>query len=471
MKKIFLFCIILTMLLCSCQATPKNEKIVNKDDFEKKLVESEEEPTDVEEYVEEIPDHLNESYKKAKANITIDADIICNVDQNNIPVYKYKKASLSQEKLNEWVKYFAGDSKLYSWPTVYTKAYYQQEIIEAQKGSDVDGELVVNEEYIERLKEYYAEAPDGNGRQYIDTSYTYSQNQNSFNDGKIYLSAAVESEGDDFAIYAKTLRANGEGYSEFQCKKGMKVISEIYIQDTLNELGIEGYGSLDEHKEKVQIGTITETEAKLVADQLLSELGIEGMELVKSGKACLESFGNQYGIDSNREEIGGIELLYLRKVGDITVDPDIADFLNNGEVYDETGTLLTAPTIIVEKIKIFVSNEGKVENFSSNGMLEESETLSEGVTLKDFDEIVERAADQLYYQNVYAGLTDFHSDINIDSVSLVMTYSQAENDVNSVLLIPAWNFGGTRIYYSDDNEVLSEDTVSVTINAVDGSRA
>ena len=200
-------------------------------------------------------------------------------------------------------------------------------------------------------------------------------------------------------------------------------------------------------------------------------MGITDFELAKSGKACLKSFNNQYGIDSNRKDVGGIELLYLRSNGGLTVDPDIADFLNSTQKYDADGDLLTSPTITVEKILVFVSNEGEVEYFSYNGMLQEGEILSTGVSLENFDEVSDRAADQLYYQNVYAGLSEFNSEIYIDSISLVMTYSQAENDINSILLIPAWNFSGTRTYYSEDNEVLSEDPISVTINAVDGSRA
>lgn len=468
-KILFFYLVIILLFSAACQATPERENIVGKNDFEQSLTDSTKTATVLEEYTETLPTHITQNFEKPKADIAMDSDVICSVEPGKIPVYKFVKAELPQEKTDEWVKYFAGDAKLYAWPTVYTKSYYQETIIEAQKGSDVDGQLVVDQEYVEELKKLYAEAPDGNERHYIDSSYDFV-NANP-KTGKVCLSAAVEVEGDDFTIYAKTLTENGEGNSEFQYSKGMQVISEDTIQDTLNELGIEGYGSLDEDRERVQIGTITEEEAKPAADRVIKDLGIMGFELVKSGKACLESFGNQYGIDSNREEIGGIELIYLRKLGGISVDPDIANYLNAMTVYDENGTLLTAPTIAVEKIKIFVSNAGEVESFSYRAMLEESETLSEGVTLKPFGEIVERAAEQLYYQNVYAGLTEFHSEIKIDSISLVMTYSQAENDVNAVLLIPAWNFSETRTYYSENNEVLSEDNVSVTINAVDGSRA
>ena len=397
----------------------------------------------------------------------MDADVVCEVNYADVPVYKFRKAELPQEQMQEWVKYFAGENKLYSWPTIYTKKYYQERIIEAQRGSDVDGELVVNEEYIEELKRRYAEAPEGNEKQYIDAEYDYV-NGNS-DTGKICLSAAIEAEGDDASVYAKTRIPGGEnGFSEFKYSKGMQVISEISIFDILNDPEVE-YGGYDEDMEKIEIGTITEEEARPKADQLLADLGITDMKLVKSGRACLESFDNQFGIDSDRPDVGGRELLYMRNISGITVDPDIADVLNSTQILDENGVSLTAPSIWTEKINVFVSNDGEIEAFEYNAMLEEGELLSEAVTLKPFEEIVEKAADQLYYKNSFLQ-EGWTSEIEIDSVSLVMTYSAAENDFDSILLIPAWKFGGTQFITAPNGET-SEEYIFATINAIDGSRA
>lgn len=438
-KKIILFVSAVFSFLClvSCRATPPSGVIVNKSDFEENLMNSTEPPTDVKEFAEQLPEHVSDELAKNGVTVNVDADVVCGVDYGAIPVYKFQKHTFSQEKLEQWVKYFAGDNRLYGWPTVYTKSYYEKEIIRAKQGTEVDGELVVNEEWVKHLEQLYAEAPEGNGRIYVEPKLVTTDEGTRFEIAQ--FSAAVETGENDFSIFA----TNGT----FYCDKGMSIITDDI--------------------KRIEKCSITTEQARPVADKVIEDLGIKNMKLVKSDRAVMESFKNQFGISSNRPEIAGIQLTYMREEGGVAADANIEDILN--AVTSSSSDDDYSPTLFVEKIKIFVSNDGEVESFKYNGMLEEDYALSEGVTLTEFDEIVDRGMDYLYFRSSTLGAAKAEKNIKIDSISLVMTYIKAKDDVSAVLLVPAWRFSGKQYY--TENGVTTEQDISATINAIDGSRA
>ena len=177
-KKVKMMAIVLTSLLLftcfttACQPTPEEDVIVNKADAEENIVENEEGDS-LSGY--EVPEHWTETVEKEDVTINIDADISL-PSEGSISVTRYTPLIYTQEDTDNFVAYFAGDKKLYLYPTVFTKEDYQEMLVEAKRGTLVDGEYVVtegSEEYVKQLEELIETAPTDSSKQYTDATLTY----------------------------------------------------------------------------------------------------------------------------------------------------------------------------------------------------------------------------------------------------------------------------------------------------------
>ena len=126
---------------------------------------------------------------------------------------------------------------------------------------------------------------------------------------------------------------------------------------------------------------ISTEDAQTEAAQVLSDLNISGMTLVSSEKAIISSFGNRYGIDSDRDPVGGWYLTYMRTVNGLSCVEDVNMYSSNGNDDSDYSSPVT-----IESIHVFISDNG-IEMFKYSGALEQTAVVSDNVELLSFDKI------------------------------------------------------------------------------------
>ena len=152
----------------------------------------------------------------------------------------------------------------------------------------------------------------------------------------------------------------------------------------------------------------------------------------------------------------------MREINGISIDPALIEEQYNS--YDNE----YAPPMDPEYVTIAVGNDGQIERFLYDNMMEAGEELSEGALLKDFDSILSNGIDQVKFKYSFNNAIEGKAFVNIDSIELEMKYVRAKDELENALLVPVWKFGGT-ICYDVNGTRTEEMPVSVFVDAVDGS--
>ena len=126
-----------------------------------------------------------------------------------------------------------------------------------------------------------------------------------------------------------------------------------------------------------------------------------------------------------------------------------------------------------EKMEVCVTADGVVY-FSWESPYNEPTVELEDTQLMSFDEIAsifERMfmVKYSYIQTVNDNGGDAHPNIQINRVRLNLMRIKAKNSSDTGLLVPVWDFYGTEFYQRDGVDVPLEETIVLTINAIDGS--
>lgn len=214
--------------------------------------------------------------------------------------------------------------------------------------------------------------------------------------------------------------------------------------------------------------TISDEKGLPVAQKLLEDLGITGMTCVRTQNALLSSFNNQFGMTSNRPDEYCREFTFMRNINGVSLDAALIDELVNYSESISPDDTDYAPPMYAEYIQVGINNDGEVEYFNYNNMMDEDEMLSEGALLKEFDSIVSNGIDQIKYKYSFNDVESGKAFVNIDTIELEMKYARAKDDLEAALLVPVWKFGGT-ISYEINGTHSNDYSISVFLDAVDGS--
>lgn len=452
---VFAFALSALCLLSGCQPTPDNPPVVNKNDgqLEEKMQAT---PAPVKPY--EAPAHWSETEEGEKLIIVIDTDIQL-PDVNAYPVVKLEPTAYTQQQIDDMVHYFVGDKPLYL-PPVKTKADYDEEIIEAKRPPENEGDFFIIDwdpsERVKELEEKRAAAPDDSPVISADTTLTYKKDYVTGEDvtqyGKNFLSVCFENEdGGDGTVMANNYFKDGNfvlSPSFTYRRSDAGFVSESTYRNAIDggeseeDCGWTGAGALFD---KV---AVNEQDAKAKAEQVIGDLNIKGLMLVKCEKA----------VSPNVPEKSGYELEYTRQNGGIA-----AYWFGGGRYAEGEALPAYSPPFGEEVLRFDISKDG-IEVFSWWGYSHEVEKVSDNVALLPFEEVKQKLKNQIFYKKSFDDLAD---TVTVLSAELRMGYIGVKEKRSQALLIPVWVFETTLSFNDQGSSVQFPDDTYV-LNAIDG---
>ncbi len=447
-------------MISGCQPTPAKPVVVNKADgkLEEKMQET---PAPKQPY--EAPAHWSETVEGEKINIVIDADVTL-PGVTAYPVVKLEPASFTQQQVDDMVHYFVDDAKLYL-PHVMTKADYDEEIVLAKRGQEMDGEFVVTEDskaWVKELEKMRDAAPADSPIIYIDSTLAYMKDEFGNDDkekGKNFLSACFKNaDGSEGSVSASNYAEGFTSASRFSYSQNhdFNYISEAwYLRDmesgmTEEDLGWMGVGELFD---KV---TMAEQDAQAMAEKAIDDLGIKDMMLVSAERA----------VSKKMPDKGGYQLTYARQSGGLP----LFWFTGGGHFKDEEPPQYSPP-FSEEHLEIWVNEDG-IFGFYWNGYAKVTETVSDNIELLPFEDIQEALKKQITYKKSFIASDDpnfSNLTVTITSAELRMGYIGVKDTEYQALMVPVWVFESTFGYdnaYSEKGRCYPDD--EYVLNAIDG---
>jgi hypothetical protein len=240
--------------------------------------------------------------------------------------------------------------------------------------------------------------------------------------------------------------------------------------DAASRDGLHGYITPQEINEIPDI-SITKEDAKMMADDLVAALGIQGF-------SCY-SLDKEYGgsMDKTPDQSAYINppkcvwfLRYARTVNGIPVTYTVWDCMKAEENYQ------SAPWSY-EDMTIAIDDSGIV-SFSWNSPYKVTGTVTENSNVLPFKEAMDVFDTMALVVNAWEGYADGNPnlkgiDIKVDQIRFGLARITEQNKRDSGLLVPCWDFFGTATYISEyDGQTRTMDDGPIpilTINAIDGS--
>lgn len=427
-KRITCVLLILILVLCSaCQPTPSQSPVVNKGgDYLEGIEETPFEP-----YAAE--GHADRTAKRNGIRMQFDADVII-PETSGYAVYEAERLSFTVAEHTAFIEHFLPNAALVEKP-VWTKEYYAAEITKAYQFMTLTGRSL--ESYIERLKQQMDSAPENaketpldlsamaNGAHY--TAYAPAGEN-------VYACFAGEIGGDDF-LYTRD--AYCRCYDEMMLAADAE-LSEQYGGDFATE------------------PAITEQYAVELAEQNLTALGIAGMKPLTCSRMCV------YG--SVGDIVGrGWAVTFTRDCGGLTVPYDLSG--SSGNVDDVPA--LSAPWG-QEVLTVGIDSAG-ICYFTLKGACTVAKKLYANVPLLDYDKLLDRIENQLFYHHAFSADGVKNPCITVKEIRLCAALVNVADRPNTGRFIPAFEVAYSyQFTYGDSDDVIKQD-LSMYFNAIDGS--
>ena len=452
MKRTIVLVVALVLLLVACQPTPEKEIVVQRDNTEKVVVQSEkEEVEETKVFKYETPSHIEERFTILDdLDMVIDADVTM-PDIDCVPVAKVRTNLFTQERADQLREFFMQDGKLVS-QYVPTKADYDEMIIDAKRGHEVDGEMVFDEsskQWVEQLIKEREKAPDKDVKNLI-TDYSI--------EGEDGLSGRIVLNGKDAgSIY---IRQNSFGY---------------YSEKHYRLSKIKQY---TETGEPIELPTceikMTEEEAIAVAQEHLKAMDIEGLAVIEMDKAY---FVSGYGKDAE-VYFGGYHIEFMREFGGMMPINIKGYGMHPDDKFD------VSPPVDVELLTMTIDERGNIYNFTWKNPIEIVDVLTEHVEILSFEDIMNRLREFSKIQWAYMGgyTSTVKSIKKIFDIRFSLSYLPLKNNPNEFMYAPCWAFAYKDLteYTEEQLEYLEEHGMSpihedemateyIIFSAVDGA--
>ena len=444
MKRIF--AILLLSLLIACVPTPEEEAVVQKDQGQMLFHASK---TDERMEIIDLYERLG-APKEYKANLSaingrlkviVDAKVIMPDDE--LPVVRVMPVDFTLEQILA----FAGelmpkDAKYVNFDAGRSKGYYNSLIQNLQWAID--------------------HWDQGGHDMYVDFD-SIEDAKKSLSELLMQQSNAPESLPE---IDPQTIPCNGEYPINGTCRliatKDNETFSMIHVNNFSKEYGT---ASLEYVRDQYYNYFVSDgrshqdappsTEIKETVFQLIDKLPIDGFD-------CSAVFPTVY-FGNRNDKIPCYHFVFTRSIN--RVSETATDVEVVVETYDKPWGY--------EMIHV-IADENGVAAFKYANPYAVSDIVVEKTNLLSFDDILEVFNKRItvYHNNLIDGTRDaLQKEYNITNIRLGLVSIKEEN-ADSGLLVPAWDFLGYERYWENENESLSytnELHSFLTINAIDGS--
>ena len=475
---IFIVMLLFLFLLTACQPTPEKPAVLQHGEYEQKVTQT---AAPAEPF--EAPAHWTETDERDPLTIRIDTDVTM-PDVIAFPVAKVEPVAFSQEQVNEIVDYLIGDGRLVT-PHVKTKANYDEEIILAKHGQEVDGEYVVTEEtkaWVKELESMREAAPDSASANETDATLTYGTADNGLPDPgttKSYLDVDVEGEdgGDAGHIFLFNYAEGENDFTDFGYYKTGDYMSESDIkarveesrvwEEDYSELGMSSGESLEDAEKRLDRlesaeFTVTPEDAQAQAQKVLDDLKIEDMVLLHAEPALLDPFSDK----AQGKPQGGYIFEFIRQLGGI---PGYG-MRSYGYFQDEEPPAYSPPYYVQEDIRILITGEG-IGVFRWQGAARITETVSENTQLLAFEDVVQRFKDRVFYECAFSLSQNGPANgmiIDVNAIEMRVGYVDVKDKPTQSMLVPVWIFSTTNSRITGEGKRRGQERTSYIFNAIDG---
>ena len=476
---IMLMVVIVCLLLSSCKENPKTQAVIEKGDNKLEETIKQSKNQSISPTVKcEIPQKWNGSNKSQNESfiININANVIV-PDVSKYPVLIIGPQDITQEQADQFIKCFFKNAEIYEHRPM--DLVTQEDIIKEIQGlyqfyatmkekdpQEYEKASVGLNQTIENLRERMKGLPVSYKPTPTDTSFI-SQNVDESNDSNLFSDLKVIDItayfGDELpaSIYiAKNHSNKMNSYSYTNIKTKAGIPCSYNIEDMSHSIGL----------------TITYDQAKNIAEELLKDLKIEGMNL--NAAAFTPAMGdiNIYSTQSAAETNPYYYTFYFTKQFDGISWTYTNPYFNESDITKQYAEMWKD-----EYIKVMVDDTGIVllQWVSPANIIE---TFDDNVTLLSFNDMIQKFIQQLQTSGAYA-LNDkiVKREFTINEIRLGYAKVARQNNPDQYLLVPAWDFFGTcKNYmakdildpsYDQDNAIVENNFRQsfMTINAIDGS--
>ena len=460
MKRTFSLIIIVCWVLAACQPTPQEGIVVNKADTEyQETIESSDKAITKKIESEEQWETLLEN---GNVNIHINAKIITS-DVEKYSILSVVPIEMDQEWVDKAIEVFAQDATLYekidtTKQTIEAKILNNKKVMEqVQAGncpegfseSDYDRLYSLNESLLKK----YESAPDEDDIQMVEADTTFSEEYNGqFTLKKISVIGKINK--DNFAhlyiLNNGTIKRNVIQFYNYDNR-------ELIVSKNTTEY-IEG--------EVLNGLSITLDEAKTIAENKLSELGITDVELYNikvSNMFYVSPSADNQDIES---ECQAYNFVYVKTYSGINVLNLTSNMIIVQEGND-TDVAAYSAVLYPEMISVEVDDSGIVF-FNWVNPTYSDDIISENVELIDFEKIKEIFRNQVFYHYYYDD-PEGSFDIYIDKITLSYFIEPEIDNPDEYIAVPVWDFIGYRKINEKTVPMYNEEYTYLTINAIDGS--
>ena len=495
-RTMILVCIVaLTVcMLAGCQATPQNGVVVRKDLQQMLSIASD--PQDKQGSVRDylgIPDRYETHFTDSSGTVEVTADADVSVpDVDDIPIIRVKAQPFSQDIINKLIDTLFDDAPLYEPESLselsktditelLTKLKVKKSELEEQgikpeksgstddKQKDSSDENVVMSssgnqldqviETIDLYEEMLKDAPDE--RTPVETSSMLTAVENSE-----YMKAAqLCDEGGMSSLFVVNSDSANHFYTQYINRKDFDVSTGMYYsEDVWNDMTyVSDYAAAQD----LEYPTMTQEQAQTLADQFLEQHGIDYLECALNEKVIGGSSAEYGGAVRIGNLLKGYRLEYVREVNSIPLT-----YSNVRYAHDDSD-MNAVFSWAYERMTLIMDDSGIVE------MVWESpyqffDTVVEDTALLPFDKIKDVFEKMIVINSVDEA--DKGADFIIADVRLGFTRITEQNSLKQGLLIPVWDFFGSKTVYfkyttgKEDSYTVREAGQSLlTINAIDGS--
>lgn len=526
---IFLAATLTAALFAGCQKSPEKEIVSNKDmdNMIEQAQDTQASTTEVAEVAKDY-DTYQTDIKDDSLHVTVHADAQVDIpDTSQLSIFRVQQKQFDQTFLDQVRTTLFGNQTLYDGIVLRqsTKAALEAEIrnckqaIEDVKNnnlySDDDKETYISEyqNNLNELQSQYETAPEA-----IDyTTYPSDNQMHSITDllannpDNDYYTWQNEFDGANASIfyaindskngsYQSLYMQNNENYGNLLRYRSSKlgyidVGSSVIGEGSFSEIVPEEYRfatqtaellwpadekpSMDEINTMYDITeddfcenpkdktTISESDARGKADALLQTLGMDDFTYYNGGLVC--EVTTDYHIEDAGQELAQYPyrtiyaFRYQRCIDGVFVNND-----GGSKIVDEwQGDTYNKKLWSTEDVAVFVDDDGIV-GFDYLVPLEVTDTVVEKSTLKNFDEIKEIFEQMVVTMNAVnvEDASDENVTIDVSAVKLRYTRISEKDSFDTGLLVPVWDFIGTRTDQYG-NEVYG--AILMSINAIDGS--
>lgn len=383
----------------------------------------------------------------------------------------------TEEELKVLVEYFTKEQNLYVCQP-YTKDAYKEIIsrIENQEGI-----YAASYQWLEQLKiKQSAEAgmtiapeiSDDSKKEevkfttrFVDEGFEESFKKRAMMDRDLYENReepiwfeADVGENRDSRIKAEKYDSKVGNSSSFSWIKGSEILTDVgfdsrkmfFESQRENPFTLQMLERMELFERCFADCTVDREIGEMQAEQVLEDLGIEGMSVASDEKILwfpkdhyiekMEKLGISddfwWMADPSNAECG-YQYTFSREIGGLhVITGDSAVIERTEEMY--------SPPFPAETITITVTENG-VKSFVWEGMSEEVNTITENTELLSFEQIQEQLVEQIFYW--YSGMTagqpaddPTQFQYRVTEAAMGYTYITAYDNPEHAWLVPAWSF-------------------------------